>query len=191
MKLLVTGAAVLLKGLALASPVVAQAAAPVEPPATPVGMRFEIGPLGGLAVAFPEFGVVASVPLDEWRALEVMVSRLAARFDSPEHALAQVQLRIPFRAHLQSRKSFVMGMTRINAQNESEGLLLGGGVGRGGPFLRPHAGVSLQWPLSRHLDVRFDAQGLLLFHRELPMLPRATTAFVWHPTRRGAQRHSN
>jgi hypothetical protein len=180
MKLLVTSAAVLLTRLALASLGVAQQVAPVEPPATPVGRRVEIGALGGMTIVFPEFGVVASVPLDEWRALEVMVSRLTARFDSPQHALAQAQLRIPFRAHLLSRKSFIVGLTRINAQDESEGFL-DEGLSRNGPFIRPHLGVSLQWPVSRHVDFRFDAQGLLLFVREVPMLPRVTTAFVWHP----------
>jgi hypothetical protein len=177
MKLLITGAAVLLTRLALASLVIAQVVA-FEPPAKPVDARLEIGPLGGMAVVFPEFGVLASVPVDRRTSVEIVVSRLTARFDSPQHALAQIQLRIPFREHLQSRKSFVLGLTRINAQDASEGFL-DRGFSRG-PFVRPHAGVSLQWPLGRHVDFRFDAQGLFLFARELPMLPRATTAFVWH-----------
>jgi hypothetical protein len=111
MKLLITGAAVLLTRLALASLVIAQVVA-FEPPAKPVDARLEIGPLGGMAVVFPEFGVLASVPVDRRTSVEIVVSRLTARFDSPQHALAQIQLRIPFREHLQSRKSFVLGLTR-------------------------------------------------------------------------------
>ena len=32
-----------------------------------------------------------------------------------------------------------------------------------------------------HTDFRFDAQGMFTFNGELPLAPRAATAFVWHP----------
>jgi hypothetical protein len=47
----------------------------------------------------------------------------------------------------------------------------------------PHAGVSLQWPLGRHVDVRFDAHGLFTLDAELPIVPRGMATVVWHPGR--------
>jgi hypothetical protein len=182
-KLLLAGAAVALTRLALATLVIAQVA-PLEPPAQPLRARVELGPVGGMTVIFPEFGILASVPLDRRTSVEVMVSRLMPQFDAPPHALAQVQFRTPFRADLQSRKSFVLGLTRINAQDDSEGFL-DDGFSSHGAFVRPHAGVSLQWPLGRDVDFRFDAHGIVTFVGELPLLPRAVTAIVWHPGRRG------
>jgi hypothetical protein len=96
-----------------------------------------------------------------------------------ENAIAQAQVRLPFKPHLRSRKSLILGITRIKAQKDGAGFL-GGSSRNNHAFVRPHAGVSLQWPLGRTADLRFDAEGLFTFDGELPLLPRATTTFVWH-----------
>ena len=139
--------------------------------------RLEIGGTTGMAMIFPEFGVIASVPLQRNSALEVMVSRMPASWEAPTHLLAQVQMRVPFREDLRSRKSLVVGVTRISAERRDDGFL---GTDEA-TFVRPHAGVSLQWPTASTLDFRLDLQGIWTFSSELPLLPRAMAAFVWHP----------
>ena len=128
--------------------------------------------------AFPELGAVFSVPVDRRLAVEVMVSRMQAAWEYPPHTLAQVQLRTPFRADLRSRKSLVVGVTRIAAVDDERGIL---GGSDDGMFVRPHAGVSLQWPTGPAFDLRLDVQGLITFSSELPLIPRAVVGFVWHP----------
>jgi hypothetical protein len=148
-----------------------------EPPQAVPPPRVEIGGTTGLAMIFPEVGVIASVPVQRNSAIEVMVSRLPASWDGPPHLLAQLQMRVPFRDDLRSRKSLVVGVTRISAERRDDGFL---GTDEA-TFMRPHAGLSLQWPTAPTLDFRLDVQGIFTFSSEVPMLPRAVAAFVWHP----------
>jgi len=175
MKLLHATVAVALTRLAVATLALAQTPADVAAAAIPP--RVEAGPLGGLTVGFPEVGLVASVPVDRRLAIEAVVSHMPAFWDAPAHALAQVQARIPFREDLRSRKSLLVGVTRIAAKLDEDGFL---GTDDAVAIF-PHAGVSLQWPISQFADFRFDAQGLFTFDGELPLVPRAMTAIVWHP----------
>ncbi len=175
-KLLLAGGAVVVARLALASIVVAQIVDDATAP-EPVRPRVEIGPIGGATITLPEVGVMASVPIDRNGSIEVVVSRMASVWDASAHSLVQLQARAAFREHLRSRKSFVVGLTRIAALTGDHGFL---GTDRT-TFVRPHAGVSLQWPVASTLDFRFDAQGIFTFARDLPLVPRAMTAFVWHP----------
>jgi hypothetical protein len=176
MKLILAAVAVGLTRLVLASMVVAQVVDGGR--AEPVRPRVEVGPTGGMTGAFPELGAVFSVPIDRRSAVEVLVGRMPAAWEAPPHTLAQVQLRTPFRADLRSRKSFVVGVTRITADDEKREFL---GGSDDGAFVRPHAGVSLQWPTGPAFDLRLDVHGVLTFARELPLFPRATAGFVWHP----------
>jgi hypothetical protein len=167
----------------LASATIAAAQTLAEEPVPPtLPARVEIGATAGVAVAFPEYGLIASLPLDQSAAIEVLVSRMPASWDGPAHILGQVQMRVPFREHLRSRKSFVVGLTSLNAVTGDDTFL---GIDSGA-FVRPHAGVSLQWPVAPTLGFRFDAQGIFTFVGEFPLLPRAVTAFVWHPRTRTA-----
>lgn len=151
-----------------------------DPPRAVAPARIEIGATAGVAVAFPEYGFIASVPIAQDGALEVTASRMPPMWDAPSHLVAQFQVRVPFRGDLRSRKSFVVGLTSITARNGDTFLDIDSGA-----FVRPHAGVSLQWPVAPTLDFRFDAQGMFTFVGEVPLLPRALTAFVWHPRLRG------
>ena len=175
MKLIVATVAVGFARLALASLVAAQV---VDAGHTgPVRPRIEVGPTGGTTGAFPELGAVFSVPVDRRLAVEVVVGRMPATWEAPPHTLAQVQLRTPFRGDLRSRKSLVVGVTRIVADDE-RGFL---GGSDDGTFVRPHAGVSLQWPTGPSFDLRVDFHGIITFAGELPLVPRAVAGFVWHP----------
>jgi hypothetical protein len=176
MKLIVAAVVVGFARLALASLVVAQVV-DVER-ATPVRPRIEAGPTGAATGTFPELGAVFSVPVDGRSSVEVVVGRMPATWDAPPHTLAQVQLRTPFRAHLRSRKSFVVGVTRIAAADYERGFL---GGSDDATFVRPHAGVSLQWPTGPAFDLRVDVHGIITFAGELPLVPRAMAGFVWHP----------
>jgi hypothetical protein len=148
-----------------------------EPPPATVPRRVEIGGAAGTTVGIPEYGVLASVPVHTGSALEIIVARMPAFWDAPAHLLAQVQVRMPFREHLRSRKSFLIGVTSIAARRGDEGFL---GTDESS-YVRPHAGVSLQWPTAPTLDFRLDLQGVFTFEPELPLIPRAMAAFVWHP----------
>jgi hypothetical protein len=148
-----------------------------EPPPAVAPPRVEVGATTGMAMIFPEFGVIASVPVQRNSALEVTVSRMAASWDAPTHLLAEVQMRVPFRDDLRSRKSLVVGVTRISADRRDDGFFGSDEAS----FVRPHAGVSLQWPTASTLDFRLDLLGIFTFARELPILPRAVAALVWHP----------
>jgi hypothetical protein len=175
-KLILATVAVGFARLALASLVAAQV---VDAGHTePVRPRIEVGPTGGTTGAFPELGAVFSVPVDRRSAVEVVVGRMPATWEAPPHTLAQVQLRTPFRADLRSRKSLVVGVTRIVAVDDERGFLGGSDDGK---FVRPHAGVSLQWPAGAAFDLRVDVHGIITFAGELPLVPRAMAGFVWHP----------
>ena len=83
----------------------------------------------------------------------------------------QAQFRMPFRAHLRSRKSLLIGVTRLTSRKRHP--YDSGFWGDDDRVVFPHAGVSLQWPMGRHADFRFDAQGLFTLDGELPLVPRA------------------
>jgi hypothetical protein len=150
-----------------------------EPLPDPVPPRFEIGGAAGLLVGYPEVGVVASVPAGSGPALEVAVGWLPPLAYEMEYAVAQAQLRVPFRPPLRSRRSLLVGVTRISTRKRHP--FDRGFWGSDATVTFPHAGVSLQWAVGRNADFRFDAVGLFTFDGELPLIARATTAFVWHP----------
>jgi hypothetical protein len=176
MKLLHATVAVALARLAVATLAVAQT--PDEALAAPVPIRVELGGTAGLSAGFPELGVLASVPAGARASVELAASYMPEHWEAPEHQLAQIQLRIPFREHLRSRKSLTVGATRIVAIDDGDHPFLDAD-----PIFFPHAGVSLQWPLSPHADFRFDGQGLVTFSSEFPLVPRASVMLVWHPGR--------
>ena len=169
---------VLAASLALASAAVAQVADD-EPLPDPIPPRIELGGGGGLMVSFPEVGVMASVPTGSGPAFEVAVGWMPRVAYDVEHVLAQAQFRIPFRPYLRSRRSLLIGVTRVSARKRHP--YDSGFWGDDPTVVFPHAGVSLQWPMGRHADFRFDAVGLFTLNSELPLVGRATTAFVWHP----------
>lgn len=177
MKLLHAAVAVALTRLAIATLAVAQT--PEDAVAAPVPIRVELGGTAGLSASFPEVGLLASVPAGPRASVEVAASYMPEHWEVPEHRLAQVQLRIPFREDLRSRRSVTVGATRIASVRDGDRGFLGSDV----PEIFPHAGVSLQWPISSHADFRFDGQGLLTFEKELPLVPRASVVLVWHPSR--------
>lgn len=149
-----------------------------EPPPDRIGPRVELGGGAGLAVVWPEVSALVSVPIGPRTSFEVAVGWLP-RIYAVEHTLAQAQFRLPFRANLRSRRSLLVGVTRIGTRKRHRDD--SGFWGDDHRVVLPHAGASLQWPLGRHVDFRFDAQGLLTLDAELPMVPRAVATFVWHP----------
>ena len=159
--------------------VVAAQATDDEPIPDPVPLRVEIGAGVGFTVAYPEISVLASAPIGPRTALEVVVGWLPRVVYDVEHFLAQAQFRMPFRAHLRSRKSLLIGVTRLSSRKRDP--YDSGFWGDDDRVVFPHAGVSLQWPMGRHADFRFDAQGLFTLDGELPLVPRAVGTFVWHP----------
>ena len=179
---------VLLARLAIASAVAAQVTeapdAGAAPAPAPVPPRLEAGVTAGALIGLPELGVTASVPLDRGASVDVVVAHLWSVWADSSHVLAQAQVRLPFRAELRSRRSVLFGVTRIGPGGGREFL------GDFATFTRPHAGASFQWPISRGADLRLDVQGILTFAGEVPMLPRAMTAIVWHskPAPRAARR---
>jgi hypothetical protein len=164
-------------------PVVAGAqAADHEPIPDPVPLRLEVGAVVGFTGAHAGIGALASLPIGPRTAFELGVGwlpRVRRPDSSPdsasEHVLVQAQFRMPFRTHLRSRKSLVLGVTGASTRNENNFW------GDDGTEVFPHAGISLQWPMGRYADFRFDAQGLFTFDGELPVVPRAMGTFVWHP----------
>lgn len=174
MKLMHAAVAVALTRLAVATLAIAQT--PGEAVAAPIPARVELGGTAGLSAGFPELGVLASIPAGARASVELAASYMPEHWESPEHHLAQIQVRIPFRAHLRSRRSLTVGATRIAAIDDGDRPFLDGDS-----RFFPHAGVSLQWPLSGHADFRFDGQGLLTFASEFPLVPRASVVLVWHP----------
>jgi hypothetical protein len=175
MKLMHATVAVALTRLAIATLAVAQT--PEEAAAAPIPKRVEIGGTAGLSATFPELGLLASVPAGPRASVEFAASYMPEHWEVPEHRLAQIQVRVPFREHLRSRRSWTVGATRIASVVDGDRGFLGSDTHE----VFPHAGVSLQWPLSSHADFRFDGQGLLTFSSELPLVPRASVVLVWHP----------
>jgi hypothetical protein len=162
--------------LALAMTAAAQEVGDEPPPVPP---RVEIAGVAGLTVAYPELGILASVPSGAGPAFEVAVGWLPRIVYDVEHVVTQAQFRIPFRQRLRSRRSLLAGVTRLTTRQRNR--FDGGFWGDDTTVIFPHAGVSLQWPIGRHADFRFDAQGLFTLDRELPMVPRAMSMIVWHP----------
>ena len=151
-----------------------------EPLPDPVPLRVELGATTGFTVAYPEIGALVSVPIGPRTAFEVAVGWLPRVVYDVEHFLVQAQFRMPFRAHLRSRKSLLIGVTRLTSRKKHP--YDSGFWGDDDRVVFPHAGVSLQWPMGRHADFRFDAQGLFTLDGELPLVPRAVGTFVWHPS---------
>ncbi len=160
------------------SPVAGQTAAD-EPPPARIRPRNEFGGGAGVAVAFPEVNALASLPIGSLASFEVAVGWMPRILYDVEHNLAQAQVRLPFGAHRRSRRSLLVGVTRIGTRKRHR--YDGGFWGDDHRVALPHAGASLQWPIGRHVDFRFDAQGLFTLDAELPMLPRGVATFVWHP----------
>jgi hypothetical protein len=179
-KVPVAMALILIARLAAATGAAAQEADD-EPLPAPVPSRFEIGGVAGLTVAYPEVGVLASVPTGPGTAIEVSVGWLPRVFYDVEHVVTQAQFRMPFRAHLRSRRSLLIGVTRLTTRKRNRFDISFWGDETKVVF--PHAGVSLQWPIGRHADFRFDGQGLFTLDSELPLVPRAVSMVVWHPGR--------
>jgi hypothetical protein len=171
-------ALVLAARLALATAAIAQVEDD-EPLPDPIPPRVEIGGGGGLMVAYPEIGLLASVPTGPGAAFEVAIGWIPRVVYDVEHVIAQAQFRMPFRPYLRSRRSLLIGATRVSTRKRHP--FDSGFWGSEATVVFPHAGVSLQWPMGHHADFRFDAQGLFTFDGELPLIGRATTAFVWHP----------
>jgi len=152
-----------------------------EPVPDPIPSRVEIGGGGGVLFGLPEVGLLASVPTGSGPALEVAIGWMPRVAYDVELVLAEAQFRIPFRPYFRSRRSLLIGATRISARRRDR--FESGLWGSEDTVVFPHAGVSLQWPVGRNADFRFDAVGLFTFDGELPLIGRATTVFVWHPGR--------
>jgi hypothetical protein len=159
------------------SPVAAQTARD-EPPPAPIGPRIEIGGGAGLAVAFPEVNALASLPIGGLASFELAVAWMPRIVYDVEHSLAQAQFRLPFGGHRRSRRSLLLGVTRVGTRKRHRDD--SGFWGDDHRVVLPHAGASLQWPLGRQVDFRFDAQGLFTLDAEFPLVPRAVATFVWH-----------
>ena len=183
MRLALVATAVLATRLALAPGATAQLAHP-EPGPDPdplkptLPSRVEIGGALGAMLGVPEYGLLASVPIAPNAAIEVVGARMPAPHgDTPPYELGQVQVRVPFHRRLRSRRSLIVGVTAIRAVPRDRRFI---GIDAGG-FMGPHAGASLQWPAAPMLDVRFDAEAIVTFVRDLPTVERLTVGVVWHP----------
>lgn len=173
-------AIVLLLASLLTVPPAATAQVDDDAPGEPIGPRFEMGVGGGLMVAYPEFGALASIPIGAGASFELSVSWMPPIIYEREHGLVQAQVRLPFRPHLRSRRSLLVGVTRLSTRRRHP--FDSGFWGNDLTHLFPHAGVSLQWPLGRRrLDLRFDAHGLFTLDSTLPLVARGTAMLVWHP----------
>jgi hypothetical protein len=150
-----------------------------EPSPDRIAPRLEVGGGGGLLVAYPEVHALLSVPAGPRASLELVAGWLPRVIYDVEHAVVQAQIRLPFRPHLRSRRSLLLGVTRISARTRDG--YDSGFWGDDATVVFPHAGVSLQWPIARHAAFRFDAQGLFTREPEFPMAPRAMATVVWHP----------
>jgi hypothetical protein len=151
--------------------------------APPVPPRVELGAMSGLTGPLVELGAFASVPTGQGPAFELVVSWMPGvmfdDYDDESYLVSQAQLRVPFGQARRSRRSLVVGVTSIRtlSRHRWTDSFLGDNEDHD---VRPHAGASLQWPMGRHADFRFDAQGIFTFSGELPLIPRALALFVWH-----------
>lgn len=161
--------------LAITGDAVAQAD---EHAADPIGARVEIGGGAGVTVAYPEVGALVSLPIGPQSSFEIAAGLMPRIIYEVEHTVVQAQFRLPFGAHRRSRRSLLLGVTRIGTRQRHAGD--GGFWGDDLRVVFPHAGLSLQWPLRRHLDVRLDAQGLFTLDGTLPLVPRTVATFVWY-----------
>jgi hypothetical protein len=146
---------------------------------SPIGPRLEVGGGAGLMVAYPEISALVSVPIGPQTSFELAVGWMPRIVYDVEHVLAQAQVRLPFGAQRRSRRSLLLGVTRIDTRQRHP--YDSGFWGDDTRVVFPHAGVSLQWPMGHDVDVRLDAQGLFTLDSELPLVARAMTTFVWHP----------
>lgn len=147
--------------------------------ATPVPPRIEIGLMGGVAGTSPEVGALASFPIGERLSFDVGASYLARVWRSPAIGFTQAQLRLPFRRHLRSRYSLLLGVTHLERLDPREG---DSPMWRGdGPDTYPHVGASLQWPVfGRRADLRVDAQMVVQGSELIPIVPRFVAGIAWH-----------
>jgi hypothetical protein len=177
----ITAGTALAASLALAPLSWAQAAADTP---TPIPRRIEIGALGGVSATSPEIGVLVSLPLEDRLSLDLGVGNLTRVWRAGPYVLSQAQLRIPFRRHLRSRRSLLVGVTHVKPYREREGD--SGIWGTEPPLLYPHVGTSLQWGIGSQADFRIDTQIVVQFNDVvIPVVPRAVAAFVWHPVTGG------
>jgi hypothetical protein len=162
----------------------AQPAADAPPAVAP---RLEVGAVGGAGGTSPEFGGLVSVPLGDRLSLDVSASYLPRVWRAPAYALTQVQTRLPFKAHLRSRYSLLVGVTRLDPLDSREG---DSPLWRGDPWpVNPHAGASLQWPiLGRRADLRVDLQLVVQGGELIPIVPRMVGVIAWHAGDRTANR---
>jgi hypothetical protein len=169
--------------LALAPATWAQA---VSDAPTPVPRRIEIGLLGGVSATSPEIGALVSIPLEGRLSLDLGLGNLTRVWRAGPYVLSQAQLRIPFRHHLRSRRSLVVGVTHVKPYRERDGD--SGIWGTEPPLVYPHVGTSLQWAVGAHADFRVDTQIVIQFNDVvIPVVPRAVAAFVWHPWMGGSR----
>ena len=161
--------------LACAGPSVGQPAPDTRVPGPIVPPRIELGAGLGVSGTSPDVGALVSLPLGSRLSFDAGASYLARVWRSPAFALAQAQLRIPFRARLRSRYSLVAGVIYLEAIDRRAGdspLWLEG--------LHPDVGASMQWPLGNGIDLRVDTQLVVQFDELIPIAPRAVAVFVWH-----------
>ena len=175
-------AAALTLGLALAPATSAQPASDVS---TRVPPRLEVGVHGGVSATSPELGVNVSIPLDDRLSIDLGVGNLTRVWRAGPYVISQAQVRVPFRRHLRSRRSLLVGVTHVKPYAEREGDSGIWGIER--PFLYPHVGTSLQWPMGSRADFRLDTQIVIQFNELIPVVPRAVGAFIWHPATGGVR----
>jgi hypothetical protein len=153
---------------------------------TPIAPRFEIGVLGGVSATSPEIGVLVSLPIEDRLSLDVGLGNLTRVWRAGPYVLSQAQLRIPFRRHLRSRRSLLVGVTHVRPYRERDGD--SGIWGTEPPLVYPHVGTSLQWGLGAHVDFRFDTQIVIQFNDVvIPVVPRAVAGVVWHAPTGGSR----
>jgi hypothetical protein len=150
-----------------------------------VSGRLEVAAGGGVAGTSPDVGVQTSFPLGDLLSIDVSTSYLTRIWRSPAFLLTQGELRVPFRTHLRSRRSLVVGVTDIRALHRRSGDSPLWRTDARYPY--PHVGTSLQWPIGSHADFRLDTQLIVQFGTLIPVVPRAVGRVVWHPVTGGTR----
>jgi hypothetical protein len=168
--------AVVLAACLMPAALSAQSAGDAPPTVAP---RLELGAIAGAGGTSPEFGGLVSVPLGPRLSIDASASYLPRVWRAPAYALTQVQIRLPFKAHLRSRYSLLVGVTRLDPLDERDG---DSPLWRGDPWpVNPHAGASLQWPiLGPRADLRVDLQLVVQGGELIPMVPRMVGVFTWY-----------